>query len=251
MAMPQLDHQEVLADIIDAVDVEDRWLRVTNHLSAIGMDQINYGLWDTSVAQGSEARVQFLSTMDSGWLEYYVDRGFDAADPHVALVRRNNLHPYRWVETALPQYENPAEHEVLAMAAEAGLRAQLQVTLTGTDGSLKPVGGLAMGSSLGADLFRVVDGLEAHLITIAHLFHQRSIGELRRRHSDTPKLSLRERDCLQYLAAGQRIEGVAEKLGLSRATIELHLRNARRKLKAATLPEAVAKAIFYQEITAG
>jgi len=249
--MVQLDHQAVLADIIDAVDVEDRWQRVTRHLLAIGMDQMNYGLFDTSVAQRGEARVQFLSTMDTGWIEYYTDRGFDVADPHVALVRANNLRPYRWVETSLPYYESPAEQEVLALAAEAGLRAQLQVTLTGTDGSLKPVGGLAMGSSLGADLFRAIDGLEAHLITIAHMFHQRSIGELRRRHSNTPKLSLRERDCLQYLAAGQRIDGVAEKLGLSRVTIEMHLRNARRKLKAATLPEAVAKAIFFQEITVG
>ena len=249
--MAELDHQRVLADIIDVVDVENRWQRVTGHLLAIGMDQINYGLFDTTASQGAEAGVQFISTMDSGWIEYYGDRGFDTADPHVALVRANNLRPYRWVETSLPHYEDPDERQVLAMAAEAGLRAQLQVTLTGTDGSLRPVGGLAMGSSLGAELFRAVDGLEAHLITIAHLFHQRSIGELRRRHSSVPKLSLRERDCLQYLAAGQRIDSVAEKLGLSRVTIELHLRNARRKLKAATLPEAVAKAIFYQEITVG
>lgn len=238
-----------MADLIDARDVTDRWQRMTSHLASIGIDQVNYGLLDTPAANRVDARVRFLSTMDAGWIDYYGDNGFDAHDPHVTLVRQNNLLPYRWVETSLPRYDKPAEYEVLAMAADAGLRAQLQVTLTGTDGSLTPVGGMAMGSSLGTNLFREIEGHEADLITIAHLFHQRSIGEVRRLHRDVPPLSPRERDCLRFLASGSRIDMVAQKLGIARVTVEMHLRNARRKLKAASLPEAVAKAIFYQQIS--
>lgn len=61
---------------------------------------------------------------------------------------------------------------------------------------------------------------------------------------DECTLSPRERECLLRLAQGERVDRIAERLGLSTVTVELHLRNARRKLGARTSPEAVAKAVL-------
>lgn len=61
----------------------------------------------------------------------------------------------------------------------------------------------------------------------------------------------RERDTLAFIADGRRIDRIAELMGLARVTVELHLRGARRKLKARTLPEAVAKAIYFGELKPG
>ncbi len=63
-----------------------------------------------------------------------------------------------------------------------------------------------------------------------------------------PDLSQREIDCLRFLATGHRIDKIATHTGLARVTVELHLRNARLKLAAATLHEAVAKAVRQQVI---
>lgn len=57
-------------------------------------------------------------------------------------------------------------------------------------------------------------------------------------------LTRRERECLLRLAKGDRVDRIAEKLGVSSSAVELHLRNARRKLGARTSPEAVAKAVL-------
>ncbi|WP_425502663.1 helix-turn-helix transcriptional regulator [Sphingobium boeckii] len=59
-------------------------------------------------------------------------------------------------------------------------------------------------------------------------------------------MSIRERDCLRYVAEGMKGDAVAHKLGLARVTVDLHLKCARQKLKAATLAEA--KALTYREI---
>jgi len=58
-----------------------------------------------------------------------------------------------------------------------------------------------------------------------------------------PRLSPRERECLLWLTAGLRSDRIAERLGLSRATVDLHLTRARRRLRAATREQAVAKAL--------
>lgn len=57
-------------------------------------------------------------------------------------------------------------------------------------------------------------------------------------------ISRRERECLYWLAHGERPQAIAHRLGLKRVTVDMHLRNARLKLEAATREHAVAIAVF-------
>lgn len=57
------------------------------------------------------------------------------------------------------------------------------------------------------------------------------------------RLTERERECLAWLARGERPKAIAHRLGLKRVTIDMHLRNARSKLSAQTREHAVAIAI--------
>ena len=57
------------------------------------------------------------------------------------------------------------------------------------------------------------------------------------------KLSPRERECLRWLAAGLRYDRIAERLGISLVTVELHVANAKRKLCAKTREQALAIAV--------
>ena len=59
-----------------------------------------------------------------------------------------------------------------------------------------------------------------------------------------PPLTDRERMCLALLAKGRRIQAIAQMLNIAPVTVEMHLRNARSKLKASTMPQAVAIAIM-------
>ena len=63
------------------------------------------------------------------------------------------------------------------------------------------------------------------------------------------QLTPRELECLAGLARGLRQDGIADQLGISLATVELHSVNARRKLGALTSTHAVAIAVSRGLIT--
>ena len=76
----------------------------------------------------------------------------------------------------------------------------------------------------------------------AHAIDQRVLT-LAAPQTERPRLSPRERECLTWLAAGLRHDRIAEKLGITRPTVELHLAHARRKLAASTREQALARAV--------
>lgn len=58
-----------------------------------------------------------------------------------------------------------------------------------------------------------------------------------------PSLSSREKEILQWVAAGKSQQDVADILSISNRTVEVHLRSSRSKLSALTTVQAVGRAI--------
>lgn len=86
------------------------------------------------------------------------------------------------------------------------------------------------------------------LVGLVHLFHAGAVGELIRHRHNVQPLSSRERDCLQLIAQGLRVDAIGDRRVIATVTVELHLRSARRKLGAKTTAEAVARALVHQQI---
>lgn len=63
-----------------------------------------------------------------------------------------------------------------------------------------------------------------------------------------PRLSGRELQVLSLLANGRMTDQIAHDLGISRATVEFHLRNARIKTGSQTREQAVARAVAKGDI---
>lgn len=247
---PTDDIQRVFEAVLAASKTEDRFRVMTDGLSRIGFDQINYGYFDPAAAQRDNARVLFLSTMSQSWLSYYADRERHLSDPHVVKVRQGNLVPYKWSRPQIRLLDDPDVRSTAHEIEEAGIAASICVPLAARHSPRVPVAGITFGSSLTEqELLQNVGAQTPLLIGLAHLFHNLSIDDLWRDGLDAKRLTPRERDCLQYLAAGLRQDRIAERLGISIATVELHLRNARRSLKAATNAQAVARGIALGELT--
>jgi DNA-binding CsgD family transcriptional regulator len=68
--------------------------------------------------------------------------------------------------------------------------------------------------------------------------------------SGTGVLSPREHQVVELLASGNTGEEVAERLGISPATVRVHVRNATGKLGASTRTQAVAIAVARGEVAA-
>lgn len=241
-----------LEDVFDAVMTARaptaKWAALTEGLALIGLDQINYAFLDFATYDRMEARGDpAMSTMRTDWLEYYTERQYDLDDDIVAHLRAGRFDP-KFFRMSRPDHFR--RRDVAEEAKEAGLQAGLLTTLPGPWSDNLPAAGIVMGSSLGEDeAARIVQANAPHLVALAHVLHVGMSGELLRRRVGAAPLSGRERDCLQGVARGLRIGQIADRLTLAQVTVNLYLKNARRKLAARTLPEAVAKALLYQQIS--
>lgn len=247
---PRFGLLESLADELRACDsLEDRWQSVVSQFAQVGADQLNYGVFTNPELDRSAAPVQFLSTMSSDWLDYYSSERLDQHELHAAVARAGLLRPYQWGASGLDLLTGSARCASQELTAEAGLRSGLHIPLVDPLDPELPAGSFTIGSSLSeAEFFAAIAGREGELIAAAQLFHMFGLAEMRGRELPGAPLTVRERDCLALVAEGMRIDQLAERLGLSRPTIEMHLRNARKKLGATTLASAVAKGLVSGQI---
>lgn len=245
-AKGEFDVDQIVERLGSIEDPLDRWQALTSSLSAFGIDQFNYGYLDMETASRMEARVDPVSTMRPDWIAHYTAKGYDLADYALAHVRKGSAQPMLWsVEHAKDQ----ASGHVILEANEAGLRTGLFVPLAGMDSSGLPGAAIMFGSGLDeAEFLKLLGSQSSALVALAHLFHAGASGELLRRKDRTPNLTPRERDCLRLLAAGMRPDAIADRLCLASVTVGMHLRHARLKLGTRTMPEAVARALLYQQI---
>ena len=246
-ATPPFRYEAIFETVLREEQPYQRWQKFAAALADIGCDQINYGFLDLETAARMDARCDpALSTMAGDWLAHYVDRRYDLVDHVLAHVRAGNHAPMRWNNAPT---RGTHSHIAFGEAREAGLRSGILVPLAGPRGSSLPGAAIMIGSSARETEFsRMFAGRLPALVSLAHLFHAGAVGELLRRHDNAASLSGRERDVLQFIARGERIDQVAHRLSLARVTVELHLRNARRKLRCRTVAEAVARAMLYGEI---
>ena len=238
---------ETYAALTAASTPEDKWSALTAGLADIGLDQINYAFLDLGAFGRMEARGDpSMSTMRRDWIEHYAGRRYDIEDDIVAHVRTGRFDPkfYR-----LSRPDHFRQREIAEEAREAGLRSGLLIPLPGPWSDRLPAAGIVMGSSLGEDEgARIARSHTPHLIALGHILHTSLSGELLRLRAGAVPLSDRQRDCLKGFANGLRTGQVADRLGIREVTVNLHLRDARRKLAARNTPEAVAKALLYQQI---
>lgn len=238
----------VLLDSFDALracsSLDERWGLIGSLFGSLGYDQINYAVLNVADEGRDTASVTQYSTMDQGWIAHYLDSRLDLHDPHVRFVRNMGWKPYFFDETAAASLAG-GERDVIDQAADAGLRAQMSIVFPDNIGAPVPIAGMTIGTSRApSDFYAGINGYEQAVVVTAMLFHSLSMASVRSNQFGTEPLSARERDALSYVAKGQRVGRIAEKLGISEVTVELHLRNARRKLRAATTAQAIARAML-------
>ena len=96
----------------------------------------------------------------------------------------------------------------------------------------------------GRDEFRKTIAKNGHLAMMVGYYAYHHIRELK--NTDpcvADSLTPREKECLLWIARGERNEQIAHRLNVTRPTIDFHLTNARKKLNARTRAQAIAIAV--------
>jgi DNA-binding CsgD family transcriptional regulator len=229
---------------IDLADTGDAaWAATLDFLREEGVEHVHYAYSDTG--RGSEAWRR-RTTLPAWWLELYTDRGFASVDPgraHCELSRQ----PILTGADFAPARATPLRTAFHAESRALGIKNGFVVPLRDENHA---VGSFSCEtrfsrSALEAWHRRIGSTLLVALY-YADAVHKRLVREEAAR---AIRLTLRERECLLWLAKGLRNDRISERMSISNPTVEMHLANARRKLGAFTREQAVARAVALRLIS--
>ena len=178
-----------------------------------------------------------LSGWNETWLDRYVSQDYVQIDP-VARRLQNASDPFVWSEIIAGLDLDGAAAQVMDEAASIGMRDGLCVPLYDLDGRRSVLSMAAHHIDLSA-----ADKGVLHLVA---MYAQNRIRDLVDRQAvrvARALLSPRERECLQWTAAGKTSWEIAAILRLSQNTTDGYIASATRKLGAANRTQAVAEGI--------
>jgi DNA-binding CsgD family transcriptional regulator len=184
-----------------------------------------------------------FDNFDPSFMERYREQRHFEADPFLHEVCYG-LTPRITCSAAEDDWRmrTPRQQRIRDDAVEFGVRSAFFVpTLPhGPDG----FGGFVLSS--GGDPRHFASCIRSHggEIRLAAMHAHQTVRRVARGSAAVEAgLSARERECLQGLARGERISRIAVRLGVADVTVEMHVKNARAKLGAATRDQAIARAV--------
>ena len=179
--------------------------------------------------------------LPSSWIDYYFENDYQSIDP-VVLLAPEMERPFLWDSLRRSYRLDRAQTKLMQRADEAGLKDGVGVPLHGPRGSVSLVA-FAAGDGHpdpGAELPK--------LDVVAAQFHAAysAVGRSAdARRTPDAVLSVRERECLRWVAEGKSSWDIGRILDITENTVNFHLKNALHKLDANTRTLAVVKAIRY------
>lgn len=185
----------------------------------------------------------YCTTYPKHWTETYVERNFFDIDPVVDILRWSRL---------------PVDWSVLHSGTASTFFDDARQSDVGSQGMTIPLRGprgerclFSVSSDHRHTEWSKLKADSTHeLSIISHLLHEKVLSALDlATHRPWRALSLRERQCLEHLAAGLIPKQIAANLSISESSVRLYLRSARRKLGAKTSHHAVARASFFEIIS--
>ncbi|WP_167331107.1 LuxR family transcriptional regulator [Mesorhizobium australicum] len=187
----------------------------------------------------SEPALKVLSSYPNSWAQQYVEQRYEDIDPVVGLAR-SSQRSFQWDRRTLG-IASAAQQRFFAEAAKFGIHCGATVPIRGGFGRFAA---FTLAGNRDASLEQrpteVMDMLQlAGLYYHAHVYAKLQLGL--NRLADMP-LTQRERQCLFWAARGKKMPETAQILGISTRTVVFHLENARSKLSASTVAQAVVEA---------
>lgn len=187
----------------------------------------------------SDPALKVLSSYPSSWARQYIEQKYEDIDPVVGLAR-SSQRSFQWDRWTL-RLPSASQQRFFSEAAKFGIHSGVTVPIRGGFGRFAAftlAGNMEAGGEVRST--EVMDLLQlAGLYYHAHVYAKLQLGLTRL--ADAP-LTQRERQCLFWAARGKKMPETAKILGISTRTVVFHLENARSKLGASTVAQAVAEA---------
>jgi DNA-binding CsgD family transcriptional regulator len=230
-----------LADLLDALEQaatpDEVWNVGSQWMIAFGVEWCHYAYTQEHWVPGGRQLIRY-SLLPQAWMEHYEALGFFRVDPAIPHCLAAVTPMLTGVDA--PTCLDGAARQLWDDAHSAGFGGGIAIPLRLPGSAL---GGFTLVTGMAGQEFLAWHKDHGRWATLAaHAIDQRLLTIVEPQFK-RPHLTPRERDCLAWLAIGLRHDRIAEKLGITRPTVELHLANARRKLDAKTREQALARAV--------
>ena len=226
----------------------------SDYVRDLGLDHFTLGFME-GAGEASPETLRIWTSLPDAWMEEYHARQYPAHDyvlRQIGTMDANHpLAAFEWgLHMADERHVADTTRPVLRGVADAGMGAAMSFVGRHIEDGRERL----FAASFGCDrrpieeTRRRIDARRNELVIAAF-----AMAPLLAPALDTPayapehvaasRLSPRETDVLGRFAQGLRPDRIADRMGLSKRTVDMHAANARRKLHARTVAEAVAKAV--------
>lgn len=224
-------------DLIDLGAIEDSGQGFSNYLDLL-CDQLELDHASYCAINTLSDSVQGFANYPLEWIDHYITQGLQNVDPTIGVSARS-IAPVDW--SRFRKHEGFSQ--VFVNGRDFGICDRgLTVPIRGPYGECGLLS--VMRDTDERDWGMLKSKILSQLQTAAVNMHDAVM------QSDTlsvtlrrPSLSDREREVLQWTAAGKSQQDIGDILCISTRTVEVHLRSVRTKLCALTTPQAVGRGI--------
>lgn len=214
---------------------DEQWAKSLTHLAGqLGFEHMLFGVVP-SKAQPLESAF-LVSTYPAAWREAYDRQHMHSVDPTVGHCLGSSL-PIVWHPDT---FQSTDQQHFYEEAASFGLRSGITLPLHGRGGEFGMLSFVSSRSGGGDSMATLAD------LTLLRDYAFESSRKFVVKQAPPGagiKLTARELECLQWVAAGKSSWEVSRILGRSEATINFHMANIMRKFDVGTRQQAVVKAI--------
>jgi len=226
--------QTFLDDLEVAGNIAQLRAALTKLTDGIGLKSYAY----IALPNCSYRRPRLISNYDPRWTGHYLDQGYHKSDPIILRALRDPS-PFRWgaefTSSVSSRFIRNFFHEAASFGICSGLTFSMGRWRAGR-------AALTFASdSFGSDFLIHAPEICGALRMIAYDFHRHFRRLVAPGYSvNGIALSLRQVQCLEWIAMGKTIAEVAFLLGVARSTAKRHLEIVREKLNVRTTAQAVA-----------
>jgi LuxR family transcriptional regulator, quorum-sensing system regulator BjaR1 len=186
----------------------------------------------------------WMNNRPQDYIDRYSEKNYILHDPVVTEFRRN-IHPYSWSDIRARRDLKKNEKAIIDEAREWGARDGFMVPIVTRSGSISGFCPCGFEPNLSS---RARAALEIIAIYSDHAL-RRALRDVQRAEIAHTPLTPREREIMQWVAAGKTDDEIGEILTLGTSTVASHIENAKRKLDTFRRTHAVAQAIRLGEIS--
>ncbi len=243
MAAGMLDIGRAAFDFVDDIErLSDQRLLMDRFGRELG--GYGYHAWViASLPNGRSGSLALLNGWPQGWTDLYRRRNLIRNDPMVAHCLRSTA-PFEWREARYDPLANPKAKEVMDRASDFGMHQGFCVPIHTSDGYEAVV-------TMAGERAELCGQVRPALHLMALYAYGKAVDLcMPKRFAAAPALlTRREREVLQWTAAGKTAWEISQILGVAECTITAHVKAAAAKLDTRNRVATVVAALRRREIS--